>query len=268
MATEARWTIDELAQLVGRALAVDYSGQRSGRVREVPDRRTIRWYSTIGLLDRPAAMRGRTALYGRRHLAQLVAVKRLQAEGRSIAQVQTALLGADDDTLARLAQLPSDLLEPPSTNAVADNGVGNGAEATVDRGRFWAAPAAPAAAPASVPAAPVLSAPVLSVAAPSSAPAPDGPALLPSVLLGGGVRLLLDGATRLPDAEDIEAIGRAASALLAVLRERGLADPMPSTGWPRLPARPDHEPDHEPDHRADPTPDQPHHPSQTSQGEN
>ncbi|HEY4024387.1 MAG TPA: MerR family transcriptional regulator [Pseudonocardiaceae bacterium] len=106
MTTDAHWTIDELTQLVGEALAVGYPGQSNGRVREVPDRRTIRWYTTIGLLDRPAAMRGRTALYGRRHLLQLVAVKRLQADGRTIAEVQTALLGADDTTLDDLARVP------------------------------------------------------------------------------------------------------------------------------------------------------------------
>ena len=63
------------------ALAVDYHGQPSGRVRAVPDRRAIRCTSTIGLIDRPVAHRGRTALYGPRHLLQLVAVKRLQARG-------------------------------------------------------------------------------------------------------------------------------------------------------------------------------------------
>ena len=54
-------------------------GRPAARVRAVPDRRAIRWYTTIGLIDRPVAHRGRTALYGPRHLLQLVAVKRLQA---------------------------------------------------------------------------------------------------------------------------------------------------------------------------------------------
>ena len=78
-AREPLWTIDELGAVVALALSVDYAGQANGRVREVPDRRTIRYYTTLGLIDRPARMRGRTALYGRRHLLQLVAIKRLQA---------------------------------------------------------------------------------------------------------------------------------------------------------------------------------------------
>jgi hypothetical protein len=90
----ATWTIDRLAQLAAAALAAGAPTQPNGRIREVPDVRTIRWYTSIGLLDRPGAMRGRTALYGRSHLAQLVAIKRLQAGGLTVAAVQERLLGA------------------------------------------------------------------------------------------------------------------------------------------------------------------------------
>src|SRR5271168_5531128 len=90
------WTIDELGSRVALALSVDYDGQVSGRVRHVPDRRTIRYYTTLGLIDRPLEMRGRTALYGRRHLLQLVAIKRLQAQGQTIADLQRELLGLTD----------------------------------------------------------------------------------------------------------------------------------------------------------------------------
>ena len=74
----------------------------SGRVRDVPDLRTIRYYTTLGLLDRPAAMRGRTALYGSRHLLQLAAIKRLQARGLSLAAVQERVVGISDASLRRL----------------------------------------------------------------------------------------------------------------------------------------------------------------------
>ncbi|HEV3358922.1 MAG TPA: MerR family transcriptional regulator [Pseudonocardiaceae bacterium] len=188
MTTEAHWTIDELAQLVGEALAVDYSGQSNGRVREVPDRRTIRWYTTIGLLDRPAAMRGRTALYDRRHLMQLVAVKRLQADGRSIAQVQEALLGADDRTLTSLARLPEPAAPEPAARAI-----------DTAPARFWAAHPA--------------------------RPTPPRAALVPSLRLADGVTLVLDGAPRQLDAADLVAIADAATALLNVLHDRGLATP-------------------------------------------
>src|ERR1041384_1436680 len=95
------WTLDELVARVSDALgAADYPGAPNGRVREVPDRRAIRWYQTIGLLDRPGGMRGRTALYGPRHLAQLVAIKRRQAQGHSLAEIQAELVGVDHEALS------------------------------------------------------------------------------------------------------------------------------------------------------------------------
>src|SRR4029077_9416572 len=54
----------------------------------------------------PRSRRGRVARYGRRHLLQLVAVKRRQAEGRSLAEIQAELAGATDDALAAGARLP------------------------------------------------------------------------------------------------------------------------------------------------------------------
>src|SRR5262249_40169079 len=76
---------------------------KNGQVRAIPDERTIRYYATIGLLDRPSAMRGRTALYGLRHVAQVVAIKRLQASGRSLTDIQSLLATLDDHTLARMS---------------------------------------------------------------------------------------------------------------------------------------------------------------------
>src|SRR3954452_22504687 len=102
---EQLWTIEELGSQVVLALADNYDGQRNGSVRQVPDLRTIRYYTTLGLIDRPAEMRGRTALYGRRHLLQLVAIKKLQMRGRSLAEVQRTLAGQTDKALAEVAGL-------------------------------------------------------------------------------------------------------------------------------------------------------------------
>ena len=103
---ESLWTIHELGAQVALALSVDYVGPPNDRVRHIPDQRTIRYYTTLGLMDRPAEMRGRTALYGRRHLFQLVAIKRLQARGQSLTEIQKQLLGLGDAALRRLAKLP------------------------------------------------------------------------------------------------------------------------------------------------------------------
>ena len=116
--TEATlWTLDELVQLAGRALSVDYDGPPSARVRDLPDRRLVRWYVTRGLVDRPIGTNGRNALYGRRHLMQLVAIKRLQAAGRSLAEIQGELTGAADRTLERVARLDSGPQTLPAGNA-------------------------------------------------------------------------------------------------------------------------------------------------------
>jgi DNA-binding transcriptional MerR regulator len=100
-----RWTIDELRAAVAAALGQGYDGPPNGRVRDVPDQRTIRYYTTLGLIDRALEMRGRTALYGTRHLVQLVAIKKLQAQGQSLAEVQQVLVGQPTAAIARTAGL-------------------------------------------------------------------------------------------------------------------------------------------------------------------
>jgi hypothetical protein len=188
-----QWTLDELVRRVSAALADPaYPGAPNGRVRDLPDRRVIRWYTTIGLVDRPL-MQGRTALYGIRQLVQIVAVKRLQAEGRSLADIQGQLAGASDDMLRRVA-------------AIGDFGAQSDAQrpsARPNRGRFWAD--APAPAPTE-PAQP-------------GGDGPDSVSTLTVVRLPGGVLILLPGS---PGADDVPAIQAAAEPLLDLLADRGL----------------------------------------------
>ncbi|WIM87032.1 MerR family transcriptional regulator [Candidatus Mycobacterium wuenschmannii] len=191
MSSEGPWTLDELVGRAAAALAGPaYPGSPNGRVRDVPDRRTVRWYSTIGLVDRPTAMRGRTALYSSRHLLQIVAVKRLQAQGRSLADIQAELAGATSKALRRVADIPADVTT---------------AEAAVPkpaaRARFWAD--RPAAAPAAIDA------------------AADTVTVRTVVRLPGGAELILPGR---PGDDDLAAIHAAARPLLDVLAERGLLE--------------------------------------------
>jgi hypothetical protein len=106
------WTLRELVARAARVLAAADVRAPNGRVTELPDGRVIRWYTTIGLVDRPSAMRGRTALYGPRHLLQVVAIKRRQAQGRTLAEIQLELTGATDTALRRVADLPPQLELP------------------------------------------------------------------------------------------------------------------------------------------------------------
>lgn len=102
------WTLSELVAEVATRIAA-LPAPKNGQVRAVPDERTVRYYGSIGLLDRPVAMRGRTALYGPRHVAQVVAIKRLQTMGRSLAEISELWPTLDDATLTRMSGV---VLEP------------------------------------------------------------------------------------------------------------------------------------------------------------
>jgi len=202
MAEGASWTLDELVRRVAVGLADPaYPGAPNGRVRQLPDRRAVRWYTTTGLVDRPVT-RGRTALYGARHLLQLVAVKRRQAEGRSLAEIQAELSGATDATLRQVAAVPDELIqaEPPEQPPAAQPS---------RRDRFWADPPAP-----------VETLESLGSGADGGA---DTVTTLAAVRLPGGALLLLpaDQGGR-PDEDDIHAIHAAARPLLELLADRGL----------------------------------------------
>ena len=94
-------------------------------------------------------MRGRTAYYGRRHLLQIVAVKRLQARGMSLVDIQKNLAGADNSSLKRWAALPAGFWEaatgpagPAQVPASPDDlltSASPGPRQREGRARFWAA---------------------------------------------------------------------------------------------------------------------------------
>jgi DNA-binding transcriptional MerR regulator len=192
----ALWTIADLTAQAALALSADYEGSANGRVRDVPDRRTIRYYTTLGLLDRPAEMRGRTALYGKRHLLQLVAIKRLQARGLSLAEIQQQLLGATGTVLQRLAQLPAVMEDarPPIAGARLRE---------TSRQAFWRETPAPPS-PAQI--------------------EENAPVTLHGVPLDEGVTVLF-GAARPLYEDDVQALRSAAGPLLKLLVKRRLIRP-------------------------------------------
>ena len=215
-----------------------FRSRANGRVRDVPNERLVRWYVTVGLVDPPLSRRGRVARYGRRHLLQLVAVKRRQAEGRSLAEIQTELAGATDEALAAVARVPD-------TQPAPD--VFPGAPA-----RFWTRSAAQRdAAAAEEPGEqnPAADEPgeqnrageepgerdlAAAAGAGGALSAADGGAvdsgrsrLVHGVRLASGVTLLLESTAREPGPEDVTAILNAARALLAELASRRLREPGP-----------------------------------------
>jgi|GEM_PF-2041292 len=151
---ERRFPIADLRTLVARALQEgDYAPADSGRIRAVPDTRTIRYYTTLGLIDRPTAMQGRTALYGEQHVWQLVAIKRLQSENLTLAEVQQRLVGLTPRKLKDIAALPGDFWDsadrylektnqPNARDAQNGNRAANDVAAVEEAAVFWAEPAA------------------------------------------------------------------------------------------------------------------------------
>jgi len=95
------WTIEELVTEAGRVLIDE--PQPSGRVADLPDLRTIRYYATLGLIDPPRAFEKKKALYDERHLHQLLAIKRMQRGGLALAEIQKQLAGLSEARLRTLA---------------------------------------------------------------------------------------------------------------------------------------------------------------------
>ncbi len=97
-----------LKQLVALARDLQEEAGASGdskRVRWKPTERLVRYYTTLGLIDGPTEMRGRTAYYSARHILQLLAIKKLQAEGWSLEEIQPRLVGLTSRELERMVGL-------------------------------------------------------------------------------------------------------------------------------------------------------------------
>lgn len=96
----AGYTLEELSDEVARTLREHnlISAQQDNRVSAAPDVRTIRYYTTLGLIDRPS-IEGRVARYRRRHLLQLLAIKALQGLSMPLADIQARLYSLGDAEL-------------------------------------------------------------------------------------------------------------------------------------------------------------------------
>ena len=201
-------TLPEVVGAIPSLLARDYEGVRNGRVRDLPDVRTIRWYQSLGVLDRPTEFRGRAALYGRRHLLQIAVIKKLQASGLSLEEIQGGLPGRTDAELARalgmkLAEVDAVIAASVAARTAA---AASGLEAAlhpVRRGlAFWKNRPAAASAPA---------------AASPGAPATTTEASLPlqSKAVGGNVVVLWNG--RPLDASEQAKLAELSAPLVAFL---------------------------------------------------
>ena len=97
--SKKNWKLEELAEKSRHFL--DREGE-SNRIQWTPNGRQIRYYTTLGLLDKPFGGRGQGASYGPKHLLQLIAIKRLQHQGLKLAEIQPVLTGSSTEKLTEL----------------------------------------------------------------------------------------------------------------------------------------------------------------------
>lgn len=109
---QSGWTLDELVSEAKRLLdrfGIE-AGDRDGRILSVPDARTVRYYGTHGLVDRPDIV-GREARYGRRQALQLAAIKALQSRRLALKDIQQRLYAKTDDELSAVLRSAAETLK-------------------------------------------------------------------------------------------------------------------------------------------------------------
>jgi DNA-binding transcriptional MerR regulator len=100
MIVKERFTLEELSsKMVGFLKEYELLDlQEDGRVSDVPDARTIRYYTSLGLVDRPF-IEARQAYYGKRQILQLLAIKALQTRHLPLSEIQARLYGKTEREL-------------------------------------------------------------------------------------------------------------------------------------------------------------------------
>ena len=100
-------TAEALISTLGEILPGIAGTQERHKVTDVPTLRTLRFYVAQGLLDKPLSYEQRTALYGYRHLLQVVVIKCLQANHIPLIKIREVLQGLSNDEMERLVDLPT-----------------------------------------------------------------------------------------------------------------------------------------------------------------
>lgn len=108
-AASAAFSLEDLLAVAGERLGEEISP------------RTVRLYATQGLIDRPGRQ-GRSAVYGLRHLLQLLLIRALARRGLSLSAIAPLIALADGELEQQLQQLePSDPgdFSPPAASPSA-----------------------------------------------------------------------------------------------------------------------------------------------------
>jgi DNA-binding transcriptional MerR regulator len=102
-AAEVLYGLEQLLELAGEQLGEEISS------------RTVRLYATEGLIDRPGKD-GRRAVYGRRHLLQLLLIRSLARRGLSLSAIAPHVASSDQELEQQLQQLDDSSAAPAATS--------------------------------------------------------------------------------------------------------------------------------------------------------
>lgn len=96
------FTIEDVVLLASEMIPRLIGEQTRYKVTNSPDVRTIRFYTARGVLDKPLDYKGTRALYGYRHLLELLVIKYLQSESLPIRKIREIIEGKDEQELEKL----------------------------------------------------------------------------------------------------------------------------------------------------------------------
>jgi DNA-binding transcriptional MerR regulator len=95
-------TLDELVVEAARIIPHIAQEQKRYKVAVYPDERTVRYYITEGLVDRPSPSRDKPSRFNYRHLLQILAIKHLQAQYLPLTKIKDILAGLDEEQMEEI----------------------------------------------------------------------------------------------------------------------------------------------------------------------
>ncbi len=95
-------TINELVTEVSRIIPHFASEQKKGSVSVYPDERTIRYYMSAGLVDKPVKRRAGSSVFTYRHLLQVLSIKYLQSDYYPLPKIRGLLSAADEKMMEKI----------------------------------------------------------------------------------------------------------------------------------------------------------------------
>jgi DNA-binding transcriptional MerR regulator len=99
---ENSFSLPRLLEILKEQIPQVAPPQTKYKVTDIPTARTIRFYTTNSLVDKPVARDGVNALYGYRHLLQILAIKYLQSQYLPLVKIKSLVENADNRELELL----------------------------------------------------------------------------------------------------------------------------------------------------------------------